>query len=230
MDRLAARLFDFAVASALLAVTLPLVFVVMLAIWLADGAPAIYRAPRVGRGGRDFVMFKLRTMVPDADRLGIRLAPEGDPRITPVGAWLRRWKIDELPQLWNVLRGEMRLVGPRPDIREGVALYSADERRLLTVLPGMTDLASLWFVDEGRLLAGLADPLAHYGAIIRPIKSRLGLLYLAHRGPGLDLHILGLTGAALLSRNWTRRRLEALLARLNAQTAILSGALETARG
>lgn len=230
MDRAAPRLLEVAAALCMLALALPLLLAAILAIWLADGASPIHRAPRVGQSGRDFTMFKLRTMVPGADRLGGRLAPAGDPRITPIGAWLRRWKIDELPQFWNVLRGEMRLVGPRPDMREGVALYSAEERKLLAVTPGMTDLASLWFVDEGRLLAGVDAPLVHYMTTIRPIKSRLGLLYLANRGPALDLHILCLTAAALLSRSWARRRLETMLARLNAQTAILSGSPGTARG
>ncbi|RYE03314.1 MAG: sugar transferase [Sphingomonadales bacterium] len=140
MDR-AARLFEIALAALMLVLTMPLLLAAAFAIWLGDGGAPIYLAPRVGRSGSDFHMLKLRTMVPEADRLvpeadrlvpeadrlGGQLAPVGDPRITTVGTWLRRWKLDELLQLWNVLRGEMRLVGPRPDVREGVALYSPEE-------------------------------------------------------------------------------------------------------
>ncbi|RYG85615.1 MAG: sugar transferase, partial [Alphaproteobacteria bacterium] len=145
MDRLAARLFDVAAASLVLILSFPLLVLAMLAIWFNDGATPIYRAPRVGRDGRDFAMFKLRTMVLQADQLGGRFAPQGDPRITLVGAWLRRWKIDELPQFVNVLRGEMAIVGPRPDVRLGVERYSPQELQLLAVRPGITGLASLLF-------------------------------------------------------------------------------------
>lgn len=217
-------------AASILALATPVLLVAMLAVWLGDGAAPIYRAPRVGLGGRDFHMLKLRTMRPGADRLGGRFAPLGDPRITRIGAWLRRWKIDELPQLWNVLRGEMHLVGPRPDMREGVVLYAAEERQLLTVRPGMTDFASLWFVDEARLLAASDDPAAFYVAEIRPVKSRLGLLYVAYRAPLTDLGVLCLTATALISPAWARSQLLRMLARLDRQTASLSGVLGAVRG
>jgi len=167
------RIVDVAAALLVLGCAAPVLAVAAIAIWLQDGGSPIYRAPRVGRGGRDFIMFKLRTMVRGADRLGGRLTPDSDPRITVVGLWLRRSKIDELPQLWNVVRGDMGIVGPRPDVREGVEDYSADELRLLSVRPGITDFASLLFFDEGRLLDRAPDPAEFYLSAIRPLKSRL---------------------------------------------------------
>ncbi|MES2986281.1 MAG: sugar transferase [Pseudomonadota bacterium] len=240
MDRAAARFLELAVAMLVLALALPLLLGAMLAIWIADGRTPIYRAPRVGQGGRDFTMFKLRTMVPGADRLG-RFAPEADPRITRVGAWLRRTKLDELPQFWNVLRGEMAIVGPRPDVRSGVELYSPEEMRLLAVRPGLTGLASLVFFDEGQLLARVADPTTYYMTAIRPLKSRLCQLQFEGR-PTADLRIALLTVLRFVSRDaalaGVARILEAFgaeddllaLCGQRPQTAILSGATEALRG
>jgi lipopolysaccharide/colanic/teichoic acid biosynthesis glycosyltransferase len=201
MDRAAARLFDIAAALLILILSLPLLLGAMVAIWLGDGGTPIYRAPRVGRGGRDFIMFKLRTMVPDADRLGGRFAPRGDPRITAVGAYLRRWKVDEIPQFWNVLRGEMAVVGPRPDVRSGVERYSREEHRLLAVRPGITSLASLLFFDEAVLLQGMGDPAAQYMAVIRPLKSRLELLQMERCSAGANLRVASLTALRFVSKD-----------------------------
>ncbi|MEI9928781.1 MAG: sugar transferase [Sphingomonas sp.] len=195
------RIVDVAAALLVLALAMPLLAVAGLAIWLGDGGGPIYRAPRVGRGGRDFTMLKLRTMVAGADRLGGRLTPDSDPRVTRVGAWLRRCKIDEFPQLWNVLRGEMSIVGPRPDLRQGgVDGYAPGEMALLSVRPGITDFASILFFDEGRLLDGARDPIEFYMAAVRPLKSRLGLLYVARRSLRVDLAIMGLTALSLVAR------------------------------
>lgn len=242
MDRAAARSFEMLAALSMLALTLPLFLGAALAIWVGDRGAPIYRARRVGRGGRDFTMFKLRTMVPDADQRGGRLAPEGDPRVTRVGAWLRRSKIDEIPQLWNVLRGEMAIVGPRPDIRDGVDRYAPGELRLLDVRPGITSLASLLFFDESWLLARAADPAAYYMATIRPLKSRLGLLQIERRSSGVALRIAGLTALRFARKDAALSGIAAMLRDFGAeddllalcgpqpQTAILSGVTGAARG
>ena len=141
-----------------------------------DG-PVLYRGVRVGIGGRPFVMYKFRTMVIDADRIGGPSTANDDPRLTAVGRTLRRYKLDELPQLFNVLRGDMSIVGPRPQVLEEVRLYSPEERQLLTVKPGITDWASLRFHNEGEILEGHTDPNLAYAQLIRPEKMRLALAY-----------------------------------------------------
>jgi lipopolysaccharide/colanic/teichoic acid biosynthesis glycosyltransferase len=222
MKQRAGRACEMVLAALLLACAAPVLFVAMLAIRAEGGGPALYLAPRIGRHGRVFAMVKLRTMVAGADRLGGRLAPEGDPRITRIGRWLRRWKIDELPQFWNVLRGDMALVGPRPDTLCGADDYAAAELRLLAVRPGITCFASILFFDEGRALAGMADPLAHYHAVTRPLKVRLGLAWLAQRSWTGDLAILALTAAAFVARGAAQRGVATLLRRQGADAELLA--------
>jgi lipopolysaccharide/colanic/teichoic acid biosynthesis glycosyltransferase len=139
-------------------------------------------------------------MIPDAWRSGVSSTACGDRRITRVGRLLRRAKLDELPQLWNVLTGDMSLVGPRPQVEPDAALYTRAERRLFELRPGVTDLASIVFADEGEILAGSADPDLTYNQIIRPWKSRLGLLYVERQSLVGDLKILGLTFLTAISR------------------------------
>lgn len=195
------RGIDIVLALAALTCAAPLIALGMLLVWLYDGQPPLYRARRVGRGGHDFAMFKLRTMVTDAEWSGVTSTKRDDTRITPIGQVLRQTKLDELPQLWNVLRGDMSMVGPRPNTRRGgVDRYTAAEMRLLSVRPGITDLASIVFADEADILADADDPDARYDAMIRPWKSRLGLLYIDRRSFGVDLVILALTALALVAR------------------------------
>ena len=143
-------------------------------------------------------MYKFRTMVADADRIGGPSTSEDDPRLTRTGAMLRRYKLDELPQLVNVIKGDMSFVGPRPDVPTEVAKYTAEERLLLTVRPGITDWASLRFHNEGQILRGYEDPHAAYLQLIRPEKVRLGLEYVEHGTFKTDLAILLRTLALLL--------------------------------
>ncbi len=193
----------------------------MLLIWSYDRRSPIYWAPRVGRGGRDFRMAKLRTMTVDADRIGGASTSRSDGRVTPPGRLLRRWKIDELPQVWNVLLGQMSLVGPRPNLRRGgVDRYTREEMRLLDARPGITDLASIVFADEADILDGAPDPDALYDRVIRPWKNRLGLLYLDRRTLGIDLRILALTGLAILSRPAALRCVDRILADLRVDEAL----------
>ncbi len=184
------RFIDVVAAVLLLVVTAPAWLVTSIAIALDSRGPLVYRGVRVGRGGAHFRMWKFRTMVANADRAGVWSTADDDPRVTRVGRVLRAYKLDELPQLVNVLRGEMSLVGPRPQVPADVAKYTPDERELLSVRPGMTDRASIRFRNEGELLRGHADPDAAYDALIRPEKSRLGLEYVRTRSLGTDLSIL----------------------------------------
>ena len=143
-------------------------------------------------------MYKFRTMVADADRIGGPSTSEDDPRLTRTGAMLRRYKLDELPQLVNVIKGDMSFVGPRPDVPTEVAKYTSEERLLLTVRPGITDWASLRFHNEGQILRGYEDPHAAYLQLIRPEKVRLGLEYVEHATFKTDLAILLRTLVLLL--------------------------------
>lgn len=191
------RLCDVLVASVLLLLLSPFLLVIALVIRWSDGGPVFYRAPRVGLRGQPFRMLKFRTMVQHADRLGGPSTPDGDPRVTPIGRWLRKHKLDELPQLFNVCGGTMSLVGPRPEVQQYVDLYSEEERVILTVRPGLTDWASLWNIDEGALLKGSPDPEKVYLETIRPVKLRLQLAYVRQRSFGTDLRILLYTAIAL---------------------------------
>ena len=145
-------------------------------------------------------MVKLRSMTVRADRTGVDSTAQDDPRITRVGRVLRRFKLDEGSQLWNVLRGDMSMVGPRPQVARDVRLYTAVERHLLDAPPGITDFASIVFADEGAVLEGSTDPDLLYNQIIRPWKSRLGLHYIAHQSLWLDIRLMAATLLAALSR------------------------------
>jgi lipopolysaccharide/colanic/teichoic acid biosynthesis glycosyltransferase len=154
---------------------------------------------RVGRDGRPFGLLKLRTMVADAPARGAALTAPGDPRITRLGGWLRRWKLDELPQLVNVVRGDMSLVGPRPEVPRYVAGYSDRERAVLRVRPGLTDPASLAFVDEAAVLARYDDCERAYVDEVLPAKLALSLEYLERRTLRSDLGILARTLVRVVS-------------------------------
>lgn len=205
------RFLDIAFAGLALLLLLPVLAVIAAAVWLEDGDSPWYRGPRVGRSMREFRMCKFRSMRTGAALTGVRSTASGDLRVTRVGRFLRAWKLDEIPQLWNVVTGEMSLVGPRPQVPEEVALYTPDELRMLEVRPGITDLASIVFSDESEILAGSADPDLLYSQIIRPWKSRLALLYIAKASWIVDARILTWTAAALLSRPLALGRVGRLL-------------------
>jgi lipopolysaccharide/colanic/teichoic acid biosynthesis glycosyltransferase len=183
-------MFDLLVSSVALAVLSPLLLLLAAAIKNEDGGPVFYRGVRIGKEGRRFKMYKLRTMVVNAEKMGASSTPEDDPRVTDAGRFLRKYKFDELPQLINVLKGEMSLVGPRPQVPWVVAMYSAEEKRLLTVQPGMTDWASIRFRNEGEILKGSPDPDRDYQEKIAPEKIRLGLEYVARPSLVTDLKII----------------------------------------
>ncbi len=214
------RLFDLLISALGLIASSPVLVPAMVAIWLQDFHSPFYRGVRVGQHGRPFRMVKLRSMVWDADKVGVDSTSARDPRITPVGHFIRRYKLDELPQLWNVLKGEMSIVGPRPQVPRDVALYTEEEKRLLEVKPGITDIASIVFADEGEILKDSEDPDLDYNRLIRPWKSRLGLLYIEHRSLGLDLRLIYLTAVAILSRERALQGVQEILERLGADEMV----------
>lgn len=196
---MAKRLVDLAVSALLLALfALPML---LIAAWvrLDSPGPALFRQQRVGQGGRLFTIHKFRTMRADGGGLGLTVGT--DARITRAGRWLRRLKLDELPQLWDVLRGAMSLVGPRPDLPEYVARYPEPLRsQLLAVRPGITDPASLAFRDEAERLAAAADPEREYLENILPAKLRLSAEYAARATLGSDLRLMLRTALLLIGR------------------------------
>ena len=196
------RSMDLIVSLAALALLAPFLAGIAWRIRRESPGAVFYRGRRAARGGRSFRSFKFRTMVVDAERLGGPTTADGDPRLTPLGTLLRRYKLDELPQLLNVARGEMSLVGPRPEVLEKVARYSREEKRILNVRPGITDWASIWNADEGAALAGFPDPDQAYERIIRPTKIRLQLLYCRQASLWVDLKILFYTLIKLCKKNW----------------------------
>lgn len=184
------RTLDVGAAALGLVLLGPLFLVIALAIAIEDGGPVFFRQQRVGRGGELFRVWKFRTMRVDAERTGGQLTVGHDPRITRVGRWLRGGKLDELPQLVNVLRGEMSFVGPRPEVPRYVALYSPEQRAVLDELPGITDPASLRYYDESVVLAKATDPEGLYVSQVMPEKIRLNLEYAARATPMTDLFIV----------------------------------------
>jgi lipopolysaccharide/colanic/teichoic acid biosynthesis glycosyltransferase len=184
------RTFDLILALCALALLGPLLLLIAVLIKLDNGGPVFYRGVRIGRAGVPFRICKFRTMVVNADRLGGPSTPDDDPRITKPGRWLRRSKLDELPQLLNVVSGKMSFVGPRPEVPQEVSLYSDEERALLLVRPGITDWASIRFRDEGAILRGAADPHETYRRVIRPEKMRLALEYVRTASLATDVRIL----------------------------------------
>lgn len=194
------RPIDVTVAFVGLVLMSPLLVTVAVAIKLHDNGPVLYRGVRVGRNGRPFLIFKFRTMVLNADMLGGPSTAGDDLRITMVGRFLRKYKLDELPQLINVLVGDMSLVGPRPEVPRYVALFTEEERAILSVRPGITDWATLWNPDEGAVLAGSPDPEKTYLEKIRPEKLRLQLEYVRKRSFWVDLVILFRTVLAIILR------------------------------
>jgi lipopolysaccharide/colanic/teichoic acid biosynthesis glycosyltransferase len=194
------RLLDIVGAAIGLLLASPVLLPVMFLIWWQDKHSPFYVAPRMGRGERAFRMVKLRSMVINADKSGVDSTAANDRRITGVGQFVRRYKLDELTQLWNVLKGDMSLVGPRPNVERETRMYTPVEKRLLGVRPGITDYASIVFADEGDILKEYADPDIAYNQVIRPYKGVLGLFYIEHSSIALDVKLIFLTALAIASR------------------------------
>ncbi len=198
---MAKRLLDFVVASLALVLLAPLLLVIAAWVRLDSPGPALFRQERVGRGGRPFRIHKFRTMIADAPQRGPALTVGDDARITRAGRWLRRHRLDELPQLIDVLKGDMSLVGPRPEVPRYVAQYPAALRDdVLALKPGLTDPVSLAHLDESALLARAADPEREYVQVVLPRKLELSLDYARRATVFSDLRVLWRTAATLLGR------------------------------
>lgn len=217
------RLLDISAAVLGLVILSPALLLLSLLIWLQDFRSPFYVARRVGRGERAFTMVKFRSMVVRADKTGVDSTATDDPRITSLGRFIRRFKLDEIPQLLNVLVGSMSLVGPRPNVERETVLYTSDEKRLLSIRPGITDLSSIVFADEGEILTGSPDPDLKYNQVIRPWKSRLGLLYVdAKPSVARDLRIIALTLQGALDRRKALIGVQKMAAKLGASAELLS--------
>lgn len=187
------RLFDIIFSLFGLSILTPIFFVFGLAIKLTSSGPVFFRGERIGKDGNPFRIYKFRTMVVGAEKMGASSTAEDDPRITHVGRFLRKYKLDELPQLLNVFKGEMSIVGPRPQVPWIAEQYSGEEKLLFSVKPGMTDWASIEFSNEGEILKGSEDPDRDYLEKIAPRKRQLGLEYVRNHSLWTDLKIIFLT-------------------------------------
>lgn len=192
------RSLDIAGSSLALLFGAPLFGAIAALVWATSGRPILFSQERVGRGFVPFRLLKFRSMKNDA--AGAPITSAGDPRVTAAGALLRAWKLDELPQFWNVLRGDMSLVGPRPELRQYVELYRDRYRRILTVRPGMTDMASIAFRNEERILAANPQPERFYREVVLPRKLALAEQYVAASSIFLDVRILFTTLCAVAHR------------------------------
>lgn len=184
------RVFDIICAASGLLVLSPVCLVIAVLVKLSDGGPIFFKQTRIGQFGKPFSIWKFRSMVFNADRLGAAVTVEDDPRITWIGRWLRKTKLDELPQLWNVLRGEMSFVGPRPEVPRYVERYTPEQRGILQFKPGITDLASLLFRNEEELLRGTGDLENFYERYCLPKKIQLNREYAEQAGLLRDIWII----------------------------------------
>jgi lipopolysaccharide/colanic/teichoic acid biosynthesis glycosyltransferase len=205
------RGIDVAAAFCAIIVASPLMLAGALAVFLSDRRTPLYISQRVGVRGELFPLLKLRSMIVGAARSGVDTTVAADPRVTSIGRWLRRTKLDELPQLFNVLMGHMSLIGPRPNVPREVQRYTEAERRMLDVRPGLTDYASVVFADLADALPAGLDANLAYNQLVRPVKSRLALHYVETASLKSDLVLFFCTVAHILSRRYALRRLLTLL-------------------
>lgn len=187
------RFFDCIFSFFGLIILSPVLLVIVILIKLTSKGSAIYPQVRVGQYGKDFKVLKFRTMYADADKKGLLTVGGNDNRITRIGCFLRKYKLDELPQLINVLKGEMSLVGPRPEVRKYVDLYTIEEKKVLEVLPGITDFASIEFRNENELLAKAENPEEYYIKELIPKKNRLNFIYIQNKNVKLYFKIIAQT-------------------------------------
>lgn len=184
------RLFDILFSIVSLIILLPVFFVISVVILFDSGGGIFYLQQRVGRNMKVFMLFKFRTMGYGAEKSGLITVGEKDSRITTPGYRLRKYKLDELPQLINILKGEMSVVGPRPEVEKFVSLYNKEQQGVLSVRPGLTDYASLEYVDENKILASFPDPEKAYIEKIMPAKLKLNLKYIDEQGFLTDIRII----------------------------------------
>jgi len=184
------RLFDIFSSLLGLVILFPFLIAISVLIFVNSRGGVFYRQIRVGKNGKDFKLWKFRTMQPDSDKNGLLTVGGRDARITSLGYYLRKYKLDELPQLMNVFVGEMSIVGPRPEVRKYVDLYTSEQLQVLDVQPGITDYASIEYANENELLAESSDPENKYIQQVMPAKLKLNMKYIAEKSLGTDLKII----------------------------------------
>lgn len=197
---MAKRLFDIFFSLVFILLFSPLFLIIMIFIVIESQGGAFYRQVRVGKSNRDFKIFKFRTMRVGAEKGGLLTVGGRDPRVTRVGYYLRRYKLDELPQLFNVLLNDMSFVGPRPEVRRYVEMYNDEQKRVLLVKPGITDPASISYIDENEILSKADDPEATYMKEVMPAKLAINLAYLNRRSFFTDLGVLFQTAQKIIIR------------------------------
>jgi len=222
MNKLIKRLLDLVISLIGVIFSSLLISFAAIAVFLQDKENPFYFAPRVGKNGSEFTMFKIRTMVVGADKSGIDSTSGDDLRITRLGRIIRKYKIDELTQLFNVLKGDMSLVGPRPNVKRDTDLYTSEEGKLLRIKPGITDFASIVFSDESEILSGKQDPDISYNQLIRPGKSQLGLFYYDNQKITIDIAILVITLISIASRDTSLKVLIKTLKYYNAPQKLIT--------
>ena len=195
------RIFDIICSLAGIIVLIPVYAIISILLKMDSKGPFLYKQIRVGKNNIDFKLFKIRTMHVDADKKGLLITVGGrDPRITRIGYYLRKYKLDELPQLFNVLNGDMSLVGPRPEVRHYVNYYNDDQMEVLSVQPGITDYASIEYRNENELLSKTNDPESTYINEIMPAKLELNLKYIKNKGFITDIGLIFKTFWAIVSK------------------------------
>ncbi len=209
------RLFDLFSSLLGVLITLPITIPAIIAVFLQDFKSPFYLGKRVGENGKEFSMIKIRSMIVGADKTGVESTSSNDERITKIGQFVRKWKLDELSQLLNVIKGDMSLVGPRPTTKTSAAEFSDNEKKILSVKPGITDFASIVFSDEGEILKGSKDPDGDYNKLIRPWKSKLGLIYIDNQNLILDIQLILLTILNFINRKCALKIISSKVLRLS---------------
>lgn len=194
------RIFDIIFSILVIVILAPVFFIVAILVKLSSRGPIIFKQKRVGKNARIFNLYKFRTMYVNSEKEGL-LTPVNDKRVTPIGKLLRLYKIDELPQFFNVLKGDMSIVGPRPEVEKYVNLYDDEQKKILLVKPGITDYASLVYINEGEKLAQANDPEYYYINHIMPEKIKLSLQYIEHKNFINDLYIIFITIMRIFFKN-----------------------------
>lgn len=215
------RILDFILSLIGLVLASPMLLPTIFLVWIQDWHSPFYIAPRVGKNERLFKMLKLRSMIVNADKSGVDSTSSNDKRITGVGRFIRKYKLDELSQLWNVLIGDMSLVGPRPNVKRETDLYTTQEKLLLTVKPGITDFSSIVFSDEGDILKDQDDPDIAYNQLIRPGKSMLGIFYIKNRSIFIDLKLIFITAIAIISKENALKWVVSILRKMKADKILI---------
>lgn len=210
------RFLDLFISIPLFILVLPVLIIFVAIVYFSDFYNPLYIPERVGRNGKMFRMYKIRSMIQNADKSGVDSTSNNDTRITTIGLLIRKFKIDELTQLINVIKGDMSLVGPRPNIKSETDLYTVEELTLLNIRPGITDFSSIVFSDEGQILSNHPDPDIGYNQLIRPGKGALGVFYVKNHTVIIDLKLIFLTALSIFTRERALKIIASTLKRLDA--------------